>query len=212
MILALHSSRSVFIPLSVYRRFRDPLITAVVIYRQGHIKRERRKREEEVKEKERSPARLQTSSGQAQVDLARNRCIHTHTHARTQTHIHKSAPNYRFVAFFRPLFARSPVSRVLFFLIFILPAVPTKSAAFWTPVCYRGNFCACTLAGFWRVQTLGAALSPRKIKRATAQRKSGVYGSRDYAKASPSSLRSESKTSRGEIYMYIHKFTYQTVS
>lgn len=52
---------------------------------------------------------------------ARNRYIYTY--------IHKGAPNYRFAAFFRPLFARSPVSHVLFpvflffFFLFILPAI-----------------------------------------------------------------------------------------
>lgn len=58
---------------------------------------------------------------------ARNRYIY----------IYRGAPNYRFVAFFRPLFARSPVSRVPFFAFFPFSLYfffyfigrPTKSAA-----------------------------------------------------------------------------------
>lgn len=41
------SSRSVSIPSSLYHRFRDPLITAAVIYRQEHIKRVGKERERE---------------------------------------------------------------------------------------------------------------------------------------------------------------------
>lgn len=116
----------------VYRRSRDPLITAAVIYRQEHIKRGRKR----VKERERESNAASDSPRAG--GPARNRYIYTYIRVhRTIDSPHFSGPSLHvrqfrmsfFPVFLFPLFS--------FCFLFILPAVrrnlPRPERARWLP-------------------------------------------------------------------------------
>lgn len=126
------------------------------------------------------------------------------------TYIHKGAPNYRFAAFFRPLFARSPVSHVLFphfsffplpppLFLFILPAVrrnlPRPERARLLPREFlRERAC--------RIFLMAAACVPSAKNRTRRRTIAQIGRVRRFDCSKSTSF------SRDQILETIHKFTY----